>query len=84
MAHVNEVAVSSDAGEDNQAGSRGPGDGCRAGVIFATLGVSVASSVVAELGQNPGAKDCSKSWETANDLGVRVRLKRCRQLGLQL
>jgi hypothetical protein len=78
------VAVANEARQHHLLFSGRLGDGRRAGVVFATLGSGIASPVVAELSQNPGAEDYSKSRQTANDLGVRVCLKRRGQLRLEI
>jgi hypothetical protein len=44
----------------------------------------VAVRVVPELTEHPGAEDDTKSWQGEVDVGVRVCLKMCRQLGLQV
>src|SRR6267378_4191952 len=53
-------------------------------VVFATLGGGVSGRVVPELTEHPGAEDDTKSWQGAVDVGVRVCLKMCRQLGLEV
>src|SRR5690349_13174190 len=51
---------------------------------FATLGGGVSVRVVPELAEHPGVEDDTKSWQGAVDVGVRVCLKMCRQLGLEV
>lgn len=53
-------------------------------VVFARLGGGVASGVVPELTEHPGAEHNTKSWQGAVDVGVRVCLKMCRQFGFQI
>lgn len=48
----------------------GPGEG------FESLRVGETGSVVADLGEHPGAGERPESWEAGDDLGVRVRFKR--------
>ena len=44
----------------------------------------VAVRVVPELTEHPGAEDDTESWQGAVDVGVRVCLKMCRQLSLEV
>jgi hypothetical protein len=50
---VSEVLVANEPRQHHFLGSRRSGDGRRAGVVFATLGVGIPTSVIAEFGQNP-------------------------------
>jgi hypothetical protein len=58
-----------------EAFAAGPGHGCAAGVGLEGPGGGEAGSVVADLGQYPGAGERSKSWQAGDDLGVRVLVK---------
>jgi hypothetical protein len=58
-----------------EAFAAGSGHGCASGVGLKGPGVGEAGSVVADLGEDPGACEGSKSWQAGDDLGVRVLVK---------
>jgi hypothetical protein len=58
-----------------EAFAAGSGHGCASGVGLKGPGVGEAGSVVADLGEDPGAGEGSKSWQAGDDLGVRVLVK---------
>src|ERR1035437_3205662 len=62
-------------GQDDFLLARGPGDGAGAGVVLAGTGALVASGVVAELCEHPGAQDGPQSGLAEVDLSVRVPAK---------
>jgi hypothetical protein len=55
-----------------EAFAAGPSHGCAAGVGLDGSGGGEAGSIVADLGEYPGAGERSKSWQAGDDLGVRV------------
>jgi hypothetical protein len=58
-----------------EAFAAGAGHGCAAGVGLEGSGGGEAGSVIADLGEYPGAGERSKSWQAGDDLGVRVLVK---------
>ena len=54
----------------------GAGDGGGAGVGLEAFGILEPGSVVADLGEHPGAGQCAEPWEAGDDPGVRVQVKR--------
>ena len=54
----------------------GAGDGGGAGVGLESFGILEPGSVVADLGEHPGAGQCAEPWEAGDDPGVRVQVKR--------
>jgi hypothetical protein len=53
----------------------GPGNRGRSGVGFDRSRVSEAGSVIADLGEHPGAGESTEACEAGDDLGVRVLIK---------
>jgi hypothetical protein len=64
--------------QDGHGFAAGAGDGGGSGVGLEALGVGEAGSVVADLGEYPGAGERAEPWEAGDDLGVRVLVKRLR------
>src|SRR5207248_10381930 len=75
VAAVGQPPVAHETGQHHLALPRLPGDGRGPGAVLARLSIDVASLVVAELTQNPGAEDVAESRQTEVDLGVRVHLE---------
>jgi hypothetical protein len=68
---------------DGQAFAAGAGDGCCSGVGLERSRVGEAGSVIADLGEYPGAGEGSESWQAGDDLGVRVLLKMLGRFGCE-
>src|SRR5205807_6720506 len=83
VAGIGEPPIARQASQDDPARAGRLRDRRTARVVLSRFRMSEAGSVVAELGQNPGAEDDAKSGKTAVDLGVRVLLKTGGQLRLQ-
>src|SRR5690348_5532967 len=56
----------------------GAGDRGGAGVGLEAFGILEPGSVIADLGEHPGAGECAEPWEAGDDPGVRVQAKRLR------
>src|SRR6185312_4338617 len=64
------------AAGDGSGFAGGAGDGGGAGVGLEAFGILEPGSVIADLGEHPGAGECAEPWEAGDDPGVRVQVKR--------
>src|SRR5437764_2933148 len=80
---MRQATVSYDPGEHDLALARRLRDRGGARIALPRLSIDVASPVIAELCEHPGAEDKAESGMTEDDLGVRVCFKRALQLVLE-
>jgi hypothetical protein len=66
--------------QDGQAFAAGAGDGRGSGVGLERSRVGEAGSVIADLGEYPGAGEGSESWQAGDDLGVREPVAQTQRL----
>src|SRR5664279_164724 len=75
LQRVAESFVAGVAGHNDLLGPGGSGDGGRAGVGLAGLGVDIPAGVVAELAEDPGREDHTEAGQTGVELSVPVTTK---------